>query len=73
MKITKDTLIVDLLQLDRDVSGLLMGYGMHCLGCMLANNETIGQACMAHGIDADTLIDDINRHLQAADGEALDD
>ena len=67
MKATKDMLIVDLLQLDRNLAGLLMGYGMHCIGCLLASNETIEQACMAHGIDADGLIESINAYLEEAE------
>ena len=67
MKATKDMLILDLLQLDQNIAGLLMGYGMHCIGCMLASNETIEQACMAHGIDADDLIGHINSYLQKAE------
>lgn len=66
MKATKDMLIVDLLQLDEKIASILMGYGMHCIGCMLASNETIEQACMAHGIDADELIDHVNAYLEEA-------
>ncbi len=69
MKATKDMLILDLLQLDQNIAGLLMGYGMHCIGCMLASNETIEQACMAHGIDADDLIGHINSYLEKAESE----
>ncbi len=67
MKATKDMMILDLLQLDQNIAGLLMGYGMHCIGCMLATNETIEQACTAHGIDADGLIDHINSYLEKAE------
>ena len=69
MKATKEMLILDLLQLDETIAGLLMGYGMHCIGCMLASNETIEQACMAHGIDADGLIGHINAYLEEAKTE----
>lgn len=65
MKPTKDTLVADLLRIDRNLAGLLMGHGLHCVGCMMANNETIGQACQVHGIDADLLLDDINVYLDS--------
>lgn len=63
MKADKDTMILDLLQMHPDVAGLLMRHGLHCIGCMLASNETIEQACMAHGLSADLLIKDINAFL----------
>jgi hybrid cluster-associated redox disulfide protein len=69
MKATKDMLIVDLLQLDEKIASILMGYGMHCIGCMLASNETIEQASRAHGLDADGLINVINQHLEQVASE----
>ncbi len=65
MKVTKDMLIVDILRFDRNIAGLLMGHGLHCVGCMLANNETLEQACQGHGIDADLLLNDINTYLSS--------
>ncbi len=67
MKATKDMLIVDILQLDRNFAGLLMGHGLHCIGCMMANNETLEQACQVHGIDADHLLNDINTYLDSVE------
>ncbi len=69
MKANKEMLIVDLLQLDPNIAGLLMGHGMHCIGCMLAANETIEQACRAHGLDADMLIADINTFLETVENQ----
>ena len=33
MQITKDTLIGELLRMDINTAELLMGAGMHCVGC----------------------------------------
>jgi len=65
MKATKDMLIVDILRIDRNLAGLLMGHGLHCVGCMLANNETLEEACQVHGVDADYLLSDINTYLDS--------
>ncbi len=66
MKATKETMILDLLQMHPDLAGLLMGHGLHCIGCMLAANENIEQACVAHGLDVDLLLNDINKFLETA-------
>lgn len=62
-KVTKDTMIGELLQIDENVAPLLLNIGMHCLGCPSSQMETIEQAAAVHGIDADGLVDDINDFL----------
>jgi len=62
-QVTKDTIIMDALNLDRGTAKYFMEIGMHCLGCPSASGETIEQACAAHGADADELIAKINEYL----------
>ena len=62
-RVTKDTMIGDLLQIDQNVAPLLLNIGMHCLGCPSSQMETIEEAAMVHGIDADTLVKEINDFL----------
>lgn len=57
---TKDMLIGDLLDVAPGAAPVLMGIGMHCLGCPSARGETIEQACMVHGVNVDELIAKIN-------------
>ena len=52
-KVTKDTMIGELLQIDADIAPMLLNIGMHCLGCPSANMETIGEDAMVHGNDPD--------------------
>ena len=63
-RVTKDTMIGELLQIDANVAPLLLNIGMHCLGCPSSQMETIGEAAMVHGIDADDLVKDINDFLE---------
>jgi len=63
-KVTKDTMIGELLQINADIAPLLLGIGMHCLGCTSAQMETIAEAAMVHGINPDDLVDDINDFLE---------
>lgn len=62
-KVNKSTMIGELLQIDADVAPILLNIGMHCLGCPSSQMETIEEAAMVHGIDADMLVDDINNFL----------
>ena len=46
--ITKDTLIAEIIELNPNAEEILHRYGMHCLGCALAHQETLEQAVFAH-------------------------
>ncbi len=61
--ITKDTIIGDILDLDSTTAPFFFEMGMHCLGCPSARGETLEQACMVHGVDADQLVQKINEHM----------
>ncbi|MBR4725449.1 MAG: DUF1858 domain-containing protein [Lachnospiraceae bacterium] len=62
--ITKDITIGELLRTNADVAPILMGAGMHCLGCPASQAESIEDAAAVHGIDADALVEQINRFLE---------
>ena len=66
-KVTKDTMIGELLQINADVAPLLLNIGMHCLGCPSSQMETIEEAAMVHGIDPNGLVTDINDFLEHAE------
>ena len=65
MAISKNTTIGELLQTNPEVAPILMELGMHCLGCPSSQMESIGEAAMVHGIDADLLVEKINAHIAA--------
>ena len=64
MKATKDMLINDLLKIDRGIAVILMGAGMHCVGCMAAAGESLEEACELHGLDADDMVKKIKDYLE---------
>ncbi|MCR5668323.1 MAG: DUF1858 domain-containing protein [Lachnospiraceae bacterium] len=64
-QITGETMIGELLQIDANLAPILMGIGMHCLGCPSSQMETVAEAAMVHGIDPDSLVDEINSYLQS--------
>ena len=63
--VTKDTIIIDVLRLDQGTAPFFLEIGMHCLGCPSASGESIEQACMVHGTDADELVKKINDYLES--------
>ncbi len=65
MQITKDITIGELIQAAPQVAPILFQVGMHCLGCPSAQAESIGEAAMVHGLDADLLVEKINAFLKA--------
>lgn len=66
-KITKDTIIMDVLKINPDTAPFFLNIGMHCLGCPSASGETVEQACAVHGVDCDDLVNAINEFLEAVD------
>ena len=62
-KVTKDTIILEALQLDPGTAEFFLEIGMHCLGCPSASGESIEQAAAVHGVDADALVERINAFL----------
>ena len=67
-EVTKDMLIGDILDADSGTAEFFLNMGMHCLGCPSARSESLEQACMVHGVDADAMVAKINAHL-ASKGE----
>lgn len=63
MTINKDMLIGELVQMDELIPQMLMGAGMHCLGCPASQAESLEEACAVHGIDCDDLVSKMNEIL----------
>ncbi len=59
--ITENTLIMEAVEANPNAPEILLGYGMHCLGCAIAHGETIGEAAQVHGIDVNDLLRDLNK------------
>lgn len=63
MQISKEMLIGELLQVDENMAQILMGAGMHCIGCPSSQMESLEEACMVHGIPVEKLVSVINEYL----------
>ena len=60
MEIKKDMTIGEILRTKPEAASILMTFGMGCIGCPSAQAETIEEAAMVHGINADELIKALN-------------
>lgn len=60
-RVTRDTLIGDVIKNDPKAVGILTEHGMQCVGCHVATWETVEQAASEHGVDIDALLKQLNR------------
>lgn len=63
MKIEKTSIIGDVLDMYPQTAPIFFSIGMHCLGCPASRGESVADACMVHGVDADELIAKLNEAI----------
>ncbi len=61
-KITKQTNIMEAMELNPNAAEILTNSGLGCIGCSLAHAETLEQGLMAHGFE-EKEIDDVIEKL----------
>lgn len=59
MEITKEMTIGHILKIKPEVAPILMGMGMHCLGCPASQGESLEEAAMVHGMNIEDLMAEI--------------
>ena len=67
--VEKNDTIGEVINLDSSLAAVFAGFGMFCVGCPSALAETVEEACAVHGIDADALVAELNKHLAAKEQE----
>ncbi len=63
-KITKGMSLAEVIQKHPETFDVFSNHGLHCVGCAVAQFENIEQGAIAHGIDVDKLIDDLNKAVK---------
>ena len=64
-KITKEMTINEVVEKYSKTVSVFMNYGLHCMGCPAAADESIEEAVKVHqGIDLDKLLKDLNRAVK---------
>ena len=59
-KISKDMSFTDALKMNPKAAEVFSKYRLGCIGCIASAYETIEQGAMAHGIDVNALLKDLN-------------
>jgi hybrid cluster-associated redox disulfide protein len=60
MMITKEMTIEEVVSEHPETMLVFMKHGLHCVGCHVSAFESIEEGAMAHGINVDALIEDLN-------------
>jgi len=61
--ITREMLIGDIVNTYPEAAGILMSCGMHCLGCPASQAESLEEACMVHGLNANEVLEFLNANI----------
>ncbi len=61
MTISKDNTIEEVVNQYPETTMVFMKHGLHCVGCHVSAFESIEEGAMAHGIDVDSLVTDLNK------------
>ena len=72
-KITKDTIISDIVTKNPELSTIFVKHGLGCVGCAFASQETIEQGSNSHGLNVELLLKDLNKKLETDNEDEEDD
>lgn len=56
----KNMLLTEVMEANPNSRAILMGFGMHCLGCPISQIETLEQAAVVHGVELEFLLEKLN-------------
>jgi hybrid cluster-associated redox disulfide protein len=64
VKITKDMILNEAIEKYPEIAPILVGYGLHCVGCQFSSIDTIESGAKIHGMDNETfemMLNDLNK------------
>jgi len=65
MTITKDIKIEEVVTQYPETMMVFMKHGLHCVGCHVSAFESIEDGAIAHGINVDALVADLNKVISS--------
>jgi len=68
-KITKNMTFSEAMQVSQMAGLIFLKHGLHCIGCHMADNETIEDGAKAHGLDdkqISDMIKEINERIKSS-------
>ena len=60
-KITKEMSFSEIMEKNPKASKVLLEKGMHCIGCPMAQMESLEEGCMSHGLNPDEVVEELNK------------
>ena len=67
MTITREMSIGEVVEKYPQTAQVFLRHGLMCFGCAIARFENVEQGAMAHGIDVEALVKDLNTVVPQAD------
>ena len=61
--VNEQTLIGKIVNQYPETIEILLGIGMHCLGCPASQMESLEDACAVHGFDVQPVVDALNAKI----------
>ncbi len=61
--VSGETLIGEIVTQYPEAIEILLGVGMHCLGCPASRAESLEEACMVHNLPVDGVVEAINKKI----------
>lgn len=61
--VNEQTLIGEIVNQYPETIEILLGIGMHCLGCPASQMESLEDACAVHGFDVKPVVDALNAKI----------
>lgn len=61
--VTKEMFLIDIIAKYPEAAPILMGYGLHCVGCHFSGADTLEMGAKMHGMDdeiLDMMLKDVN-------------
>ncbi len=65
MEVTLQTIVGEVVDFDEDTAEIFLECGMHCIDCPVSRMESIEDAAAVHGVDAEALVEKLNKYFAA--------
>lgn len=72
MPVTRRDNLGEIVKKHPKAAEIMSGYGLHCIGCMVAHYESLEDGCRAHGMDdekIDKMVDEINADVENSEAK----
>jgi len=62
-EINKKMTFMEIMEKHPDLEKALLEKGMHCVGCPMAQMESLEDGCLSHGLNPDEIVKELNNKL----------